>query len=620
MYAYHTYKTILLRLLFVLPILMPTLVEAQSENDECTGAEMLSDISAFCSLEGAFTNENATTSPLSTGGSLSTNGKDVWFQFTAVASQVTITVKGSGNGGTLRDPEIQLVASTQCEEFLIIDEETDNMADIAELHQGGLIPGATYLIRVQGQNGREGTFQLCINNFFPPQSPGSDVDVASMLCNKSSFTIPQLGGAGVDEDEANNTCLDTDGIFGGLFGLNSEQSSTWFTWIAANDGTLEFTLTPLNPTDDLDFVLYELPNGVNNGTDRIVLRCMAAACEGPTGLNGNSQDLQEDANCDPGEDNFVKAIDMQEGRAYGLLINNFSESGNGFAIDFGGTGDFQGPVPAFSGAKSGEVFEQTQICIGEAVTFDASASSFDLGSITEYEWIFGVGAIPETANGANPGEIRYSEPGVKTIVLTVTTSLGCKVSEVREAMITVDTCCLALSVEAEATLLTLGESTILTTTATDAIGEVQYQWSPIDILSCTDCSSPTATPLETTTISVTVTDANGCEATDEITIETEIEIKEITIPNAFTPDFDGTNDRFTILGGGPDDRIISMEIYSRLGELVYEAANLPLGDSDRGWDGNYKGERQQPDVYIYHAVVLTEGEERAFTGDIMLIR
>ena len=63
-----------------------------------------------------------------------------------------------------------------------------------------------------------------------------------------------------------------------------------------------------------------------------------------------------------------------------------------------------------------------------------------------------------------------------------------------------------------------------------------------------------------------------------------------------------------------------MEIYSRWGELVYEAANLPLGDSNRGWDGNYKGVRQEPDVYIYHAVVLTEGEERAFTGDIMLIR
>ncbi len=620
MYTYHTYKTIILKLLFVLSILLPTLSYAQIENDECGTAEVLPDISSFCSLEGAFTNENATTSPLSTGGSLSENGKDVWFQFTAVASQVTITVKGRGNGGTLRDPEIQLIASNQCEEFLIIDEETDNIGDIAEMNKGGLIPGATYLIRVQGQNGGEGSFQLCINNFFPPQDPGSDVNVASMLCNKSSFTIPQLGGAGVDEDEANDTCLDTDGIFGGLFGTNSEQSSTWFTWVAANDGTLEFTLTPLNPSDDLDFVLFELPSGINNGANRIVLRCMAAACEGPTGLNGTSQDLQEDADCDPGEDNFVKAIEMQAGKAYGLLINNWSESGNGFSLDFGGTGDFQGPDATFSAAKGGDVFEQTQICIGEAVTFDASASSFDLGSISEYEWIFGVGAEPETATGANPGEIRYSEPGVKTIVLTITTSLGCKVSEVREAMITVDTCCLALEVEADATLLTLGESTSLTTTATDAIGSVQYQWSPVDILSCMDCSSPIATPLETTTISVTVTDDNGCEAIDEITIETEIEIKEITIPTAFTPDFDGTNDRFTILGGGPNDRIISMEIYSRWGELVYEAANLPLGDSDRGWDGRYKGERQNPDVYIYHAVVLTEGEEKAFTGDIMLIR
>lgn len=622
MMLYNTYFIPYFISFLLLFSFLPIQSYAQLENDECTGAIELTDIASFCSAEAAFSNEEASTSPLMGAGGLSENGKDVWFQFTAIASHITITVRGRGQGGTIREPEVQLLATNQCEEFLILDEETDNLSHIAELNKGGLVPGTTYLIRIQGQEGRTGNFQLCIDNFFPPQDAGSDLNVASVLCDKSSFTVQQIGGAGLDDDEADGTCLDIDDPITEIFGQGmSEQSSTWFKWVAANDGTLAFTLTPIKPDDDLDFVLYELPNGLNNGDNRVVLRCMAASCIGPTGLNSSSQDVQEDFNCDPGEDNFVKAVELEEGHAYALLINNFSESGNGFVVDFGGTVEFEGPSAAITGMQNGVPFETARICIGETVSFDGTTSSFSSGSIVEYKWIFGVGATPDTAIGAIPEMVSYDSPGEKTIALTVTTSTGCKVTEVREAMIMVDTCCLALTLEANATEITEGESSLLTTTVTNATGDLQYTWSAAaDLLSCTDCPNPMITPIETTTVGVTVTDANGCEASDSVTIDVAIQLLEISIPNAFTPDFDGTNDRFTILGGGPEDRIISLLIYSRWGELVYEANDIPLGESDQGWDGDYKGERQQPDIYIYHAVVLTEGEERAYTGDLMLIR
>lgn len=625
MNQYHTYPKAFLTFFIVL-IFQSIATIAQVTNDECTTAEPIMEVASFCSLDGAFSNENSTSSPLTGSSDFSANGKDVWFSFTAIASDLSIAVNGRGDGGTLRDPQIQLLATKDCEEFFILAEATESTADVTELSIGGLIPGATYFFRVQGQNGQEGTFQLCIYNFFPPQAPGSDIEDAATLCDKSSFTLQLQGGAGADANEADGTCLDTDGVIGDLFGLSTEQNATWFTWIAANDGPLSFTITPIDPDDDFDFVVYELPNGLNNGNGKIVLRCMAAGCKGPTGLSEESQDLQEDEGCEEedNKDNFVKAIQLQEGKAYGVLINNWvessSESISGFHMEFGGTGEFQGPEANIGPSKDGVPFKETKICLGEEVSFTGEESTFVGGNITDYQWIFGEGAVPETATGVNPGEVRYTEPGVKTVVLTITTSLGCEVTEVRESIIIVDTCCLAVTLEADINPLKLGESTTLTTTATDAIGMVTYQWSPIDILSCTDCSSPTATPMETTTVSVTITDEAGCEAIDTISLEVEIEIKEITVPNAFTPDFDGTNDRFTILGGGPNDRIVSLQIFSRWGELVYEGKNLSLGDSNAGWDGNYKGERQQPDIYIYQAVVLTEGEERAFTGDIMLIR
>ncbi len=600
-----------LKFLLFVSLLCPIVAFAQPDNDLCDQAIDILDLENFCSNAGSFSNEGATASNLS-DGELSATGRDVWFRFTASASHVTITIRGFGTGGTLLSPEVQLFRDNQCgSEFQVLDSEISGFSDIAELNKGGLTPGASYLFRVQGSDREEGTFQLCINNYFPPQSPGSDIDIASFLCDKSPFVVQQIDGAGLDDDEADGTCLDV----GGIFDIPSEQSSTWFTWIAANNGTLEFTLDPLNPLDDIDFVLFELPNGVNNGAGKISLRCMATACEGPTGLNASSVDFEEDADCDPGEDGFVRALTMEEGKVYGLLINNFSESGNGFTVEFGGTGEFQTPEAIITPPES------DRICLGIDVSFDASSSSFTNGEIVSYEWIFGVGAEPATGMGVSPGVVSYDVPGEKTVVLTVTTNLGCRITEVVESIITVDSCCLDVAIISDFTEVIVGESANLETDVTEAIGEVSYQWAPADILSCTNCPNPTITPTEDVTVSVMIMDEQGCEATDTLAVEVKILIEDVAIPSAFSPDFDGTNDRFTILGGGPDDRIVSLQIYTRWGNLIYEVENIQLGNENgTGWDGNYKGERQQPDVYIYHAVVLESGEEVAYTGDITLIR
>ena len=51
-----------------------------------------------------------------------------------------------------------------------------------------------------------------------------------------------------------------------------------------------------------------------------------------------------------------------------------------------------------------------------------------------------------------------------------------------------------------------------------ASGGVSYSWSPSTGLSATNISNPTATPASSTTYIVTVTDANGCTATDNVVV------------------------------------------------------------------------------------------------------
>jgi len=423
-------------------VLSPIFLLAQPANDDCGNAILIDNIIQDCSEEGAYTNVGATPTNFTGNSCTSSNGADVWFRFTAIATDLTLTVNGSSggetNGGSLGQPEAELYLDNNCSSnsdnsFQVLECERGSTTDIVELYQGGLIPGETYLIRVQGRNRREGTFKMCIDNFFPPTEPGSDLEIASVLCDKSQFVIQQVVGTGNDRDEARGTCLDVPGS-----GVTSEQSSTWFTWIAANDGQLTFILDPIKPDDDLDFVIFELPNGLNNSNGKIPLRCMATACEGPTGLDLMSTDDSEDAGCDPGEDGFLRALDMEEGKAYGLLINNFSQSGNGFAVEFGGDGEFQGPEPEIEAIINSNT---NVICAGEEVSFSGANSTFAAGQIVEYEWTFGVGADATSVTGPGPHTVSYTEPGEKSVVLTITTDLGCKVSDIRSSVVIVEACC-----------------------------------------------------------------------------------------------------------------------------------------------------------------------------------
>ncbi len=412
----------------------PVWVFAQPANDDCNSATPISTIQNWCSQPQQFTNAGATASGFGPPTCFTNANDDVWFSFVPIATDVTITVVGNdGNGnGTLNNPEVALYAGS-CAGTINEQECSSANQNVVEIYKGGLAIGQTYFIRVDGDGNNQGTFQLCINNYNAPANPGSDCPTSSVLCNKESFTVQSVIGAGSDPDEASGSCL------GSLFG-NSESNSTWFSWVAANNGSLTFTLTPNNPEDDLDFAIYRLPNGIDNCSGKELTHCMASGdfdfpspCMGPTGLTSAEIDLDEDPGCDPGDNNFLAPLQMQAGTAYALLVNNFTSSGNGFSIEFGGSGEIQGPEADFT-------LDQIPACIGNSVTItDNSSFPGNIGNITNWTWNFGANASPSTATGEGPHQVMYSELGTQAITLTVETDLGCIVTEVQN--IEVDPCC-----------------------------------------------------------------------------------------------------------------------------------------------------------------------------------
>ena len=148
-----------------------------------------------------------------------------------------------------------------------------------------------------------------------------------------------------------------------------------------------------------------------------------------------------------------------------------------------------------------------------------------------------------------------------------------------------------------------------------------FTWIPDQELSCNDCNEPTARPFDDTEYVVLMTDENGCIASDSIFIAVKDE-RRVAIPNAFTPNNDGENDVFTLLGNNPGvEEITSFQVFDRWGGILYEAKNFQLNDPEIGWDGKYKGTDAQVGNYVYIAEVkYVDGKSLTWKGGIMLIR
>ena len=145
----------------------------------------------------------------------------------------------------------------------------------------------------------------------------------------------------------------------------------------------------------------------------------------------------------------------------------------------------------------------------------------------------------------------------------------------------------------------LGDSVELVPLVSAPFMNLTFHWSSTsEILNCTDCFEQWVNPFETTTYTFTIQDANGCTASDQVTIFINDD-KNLFIPNVFTPNFDGVNDIFTVYGGVGIKQIERFSIRDDFGNIVYEAHNFPPNNFGSGWDGRFEGRRMDMGVFLY---------------------
>lgn len=172
----------------------------------------------------------------------------------------------------------------------------------------------------------------------------------------------------------------------------------------------------------------------------------------------------------------------------------------------------------------------------------------------------------------------------------------------------------------ESITINLGESVKLEPNII-ASSLVNYEWDKELAISCLDCQEPTVNPLKSTKYILTIYDDNNCESQAEVWVKINTD-KGIYLPNVFSPNEDGRNDKFTILGtDSPVDKVDYFKVFDRWGTLLYEANNFQPNDESYGWDGTYRGQTMDNGVYLYFAVVkFIDGSEVQVQGDVTLAK
>lgn len=206
-----------------------------------------------------------------------------------------------------------------------------------------------------------------------------------------------------------------------------------------------------------------------------------------------------------------------------------------------------------------------------------------------------------------------------TYIVTVVDAAGCSVSDTFTIM---GSPSLSFSLQPLYEIHP-GDSVEVMVTGDVNVSGLHYQWFPSSFLSCDTCSTTWAFPDTSSYLSVLITDEDSCayDLTTFINVTFDSStFDRIYVPNVFSPNGDGINDRWYISSYSELTNVNSLIIFDRWGQMLFSKDNFLL-NSFEGWDGMRKGHALGSGVYTYVAVLsLADGTMRRVKGDVTLIR
>ncbi|HSC37934.1 MAG TPA: PKD domain-containing protein, partial [Chitinophagaceae bacterium] len=229
--------------------------------------------------------------------------------------------------------------------------------------------------------------------------------------------------------------------------------------------------------------------------------------------------------------------------------------------------------------ESGPVIDFTfgNTCIGRETRF-TNRSSNQFGPIVSWKWDFGNG----DSSAAFEPVATYTRYGNYTVSLLASTQNGCMTTGTKTVTIA------PVVVNAgNDTTAAPGQPLQL-----QATGAVSYTWSPGTGLDNPFSDHPLAHPPADIVYHLTGITAQGCTGYDSLQVKV-YKGPAVYVPNAFTPNGDGTNEVLRPIVPGIQ-KLDYFSVYNRAGRLVFSSST-----PGKGWDGTLNGIPQPPGTYVW---------------------
>jgi gliding motility-associated-like protein len=245
-----------------------------------------------------------------------------------------------------------------------------------------------------------------------------------------------------------------------------------------------------------------------------------------------------------------------------------------------------------------EMSQDTTICLGGLAQLEVLASGGE--PPFEYEWSYY--NAPQTAIDVAPREDTFYTVSVTDLCLnTESAQVLVKVSQVEARFLAEVTDYYGVVLENKSTAI---NSDTLMYTWYFGDGDISEEISPTHIYY----------QLENQTISLTLINGIGCKDSTHLDITAP---PVLYIPNSFSPNNDGLNDRFVIVGEG----VVEYElfIFNKWGQYVFYTDNIEESWNGKGRQNSvYYGENG---TYAYRIRArLLDGQQLDFKGTVTIVR
>ena len=484
-------------------------------NDDPCGATPLTASTTGCNYS-TYSTANATnTLNVPAPGCANYLGNDVWFSVTVPS---TGSVTFDTQTGAITDGGMAVYSGTSCSALTLLGCNDDGSANglMPSMTVSNRPPGSTLWVRFWPYgNAVNGTFGICATVSTPLPPTNQDCPNAIPICQNVYSTTASYSLEGNIQDEIDplNSCLGA-----------GEYNDVWYTFTVQNSGNLNFTITPNNFTEDYDWAVFNLTNATcaDIATNpALSVSCNFSATGGNTGPTGGSALNSQGAAGTP----FNAVVPVTAGQTYVVNVSNFSASQNGYTINFGASTAtiFDNIPPQLTSINSNIPCGATQI------SFQFSENIL-CNTIQNADFTLTGPGGPYTLSGwTSPGCAagglydRFVTVNVSPAITTAGTYQLCLVNG--SGSVT-DLCgnvappgCMSFTINP--ILITTSQTNIqclgtnsgsISVSPTSGVDPYTYVWTP------NVGNTATVSNLAAGTYSVTITDANGCHASQSVTI------------------------------------------------------------------------------------------------------